>query len=84
MIESVTFPVGDCPSCGRDVLLAGELGDDGEIVYVCSHCSHPMSEGFAPRELGAQSLALRGYTVEGEIDSGGCGSDSDGGCSSCG
>jgi hypothetical protein len=83
MIESVSFPVGDCPSCKREVLLAGALDEDQELVYVCSHCGCTIPADQPPRQLGARSLALRGYLVEGELDDGGSVTRSSSGCSTC-
>ena len=79
MLETVKFPVGRCPSCGPNVLLAGEINAQGELIRVCIHCGlTPSDPGI--RELAARSLKLHGYVVDGEIESRGCGDDSGGGC----
>jgi ribosomal protein S27AE len=84
MLETVRFQLGQCPKCGPDVLLAGDLDDGGEIVPICSHCGAPIPHDARVRELGPSSLTRYGYVVEGEGDTRGCGSDGGGCGATCG
>jgi len=80
MLETITFPVVQCNSCGKRALAAQDLDTDGELVLACTSCgSHDVQK---PMYLGASALEGLGYTVEGEKESAGCGTG-DSGCGSC-
>lgn len=87
MVETVTFPIGDCASCGPNKLLAYDLDEADELILVCIHCDRPLPAGASPRRLGALALQRLGYDVDGEIERRGCGSHADGGdaggCGTC-
>jgi ribosomal protein S27AE len=85
MLETVQFNLSTCPSCGPNVLLAGDLDDSGELVDVCAHCGTRIPDASRRRELGPASLLRYGYDVEGEREQLGCGGGESGGCGgSCG
>lgn len=81
MLETVKFPVGECPRCATEVLLQRRLDDRDALILACAHCDTPMPADFEPRFLGARGLLQMGYLVEGEIEQRGCGSS---GGASCG
>ncbi|MCA9565329.1 MAG: hypothetical protein KC561_17645 [Myxococcales bacterium] len=83
MVETVTFPVFDCPSCGPNKLLSTELSESDELQMVCMHCGHAAEGSKSLRFLPASGLDRFGYEVEGELETLGCGSG-DSGCASCG
>ncbi|MCB9507000.1 MAG: hypothetical protein H6697_04935 [Myxococcales bacterium] len=72
----MTFSVGACESCARDVLLARDLGDDDDWIDVCTRCGAAVPESAGRKRFGVTSVRALGYTFD-DDDSGGCGS---GGC----
>ncbi len=89
MLETVKFPVGDCPDCGPNRLLAWDLDGLDELVAVCSHCDTPIPDDLRKRDIGALGLKHYGYLVEGEgKPQKGCGTSggscSSGSCGTCG
>lgn len=76
MLETITFPVENCPACARDVLVGRDLNERDELIAVCTRCGTELSG--ESRAYSAASVAALGYDLDGQGD--GCGT---GGCGSC-
>ena len=63
-MNDVGFPIATCARCERDVLLARDLDESGELIARCIHCGATLRLDDA-RFVGAASLSDLGYSVEG-------------------
>lgn len=80
MIETITFPVGRCETCDRQVLAAQDLDESGELVPICPHCDTLLTS--IETTMGGLALRSLGYDVEGEGPKTlGCGTG--GSCTGC-
>lgn len=85
MLETSTFSLFCCQACGAHALPWRDLDNESQWVWKCVRCDAPVDEATlqgAPR-LGAAALQEFGFSVDGEVEEGGCGSGESSGCGTC-